>query len=606
MQEVHPPLQVGTVIRGRYVVEDVLGKGGFGAVYLVTDRRNKQKLFVLKEVPKPGWKERFQFAFDSMVFRRPDHITLPHVYQVFNDSKHDRAFMLMDYIEGPNLETLRLGQPEQRFPLLQVMSLIAPIVDAVTHLHTQRHPIIHGNIKPSNIIIRKEGGAAVLVGFSLVKEAATDTTLTFDRYGSPGYKAPEYHSGVTDPRTDMYALGAVLYTLLTGSIPAGALYRVRHLVEKKPDPLISMNQIAPDIPTGIASTIHRALSIDRNDRYSTVDRFWNALWQEPIYSSMVQHTWEQLIAPSTEGNGDLDTKLREEEATEDWDAPPTEEKRELDDNLTEEEAMEDWDAPPTVDRKELDADPPLRPIAESGVVALAEETPIMLLDASPLWQQVTEPGITSIDPAHESILSEEVKRPITAPLQEQQQSNHSSKPRKIFLFSLFLLVTLLLSIGVGTSLLFFTANHQRPISAIPTPAGQLKPTLPATASPNAQVTVTPSPAATIYPKVAASYHGTISDIAANLSTQMSLSDIQQQQGNIRGNITGLRWIGSFQGSIDTGKHIQFSVTGNVGQATLTFDGNMQSDGNIGGTYCSSPNQAGDCSDYGIWSVAPVA
>ena len=130
------------------------------------------------------------------------------------------------------------------------MTLIAPIVNAVTHLHTQRHPIIHGDIKPSNIIMRKDGATAVLVGFSLVKEAVTNRTLTFDRYHAPGYKAPEQYSGVTDPRTDIYALGAVLYTLLTGSIPAGALYRVRHLVEKKPDPLISMNQTSTEYSNG--------------------------------------------------------------------------------------------------------------------------------------------------------------------------------------------------------------------------------------------------------------------------------------------------------------------------------------------------------------------
>jgi hypothetical protein len=365
-----------------------------------------------------------------------------------------------------------------------------------------------------------------------------------------------------------------------------------------------MDKIASDISAGIADAIHRAMSIDRNDRYATVEQFWNALWQEPVYNPMVQHTWEQLSMPSAEGNGEPDADLMEENATELVNISPTEEKREPDVSLTEEDATEDWDVIPTKEKREVDADPPLPPIAESVVAALAEEAPITLLDASPLWQQVTEPGITSIDPAHESVLSEEVKGPITAPLQEQQQSDHSRKPRKIFLFSLVLLAPLLLTIGVGTSLWFYTANHQPPISALPTPAGQLKPTLPATASPNAQVTVTPSPAATIYPKVATSYHGTISDIAANLSTQMSLSDIQQQQGNIRGNITGLRWIGSFQGSIDTGKHIQFSVTGNVGQATLTFEGNLLSDGSIAGTYCSM-NMAGDCSDYGIWSLVPV-
>jgi serine/threonine protein kinase len=294
MQKVHTPLQVGTMIRGRYVIENVLSKKSSGPVYLVRDRRNKQKLFILKELPKPGWKDHFRFMLDSVVFTDLEHPTLPHVYEVFTVDKLDRAFMLMDYIEGPNLEMLRLAQPEQRFSSLQVMTSIVPVVEAVAYLHSQDHPIIHKHIKPSNIIVCKNGAAAVLVGFDLVNKAATDSTLTFDRYGTPGFKAPEQYSGKTDLRTDIYALGAVLYTLLTGFVPASALYRVRRLVEKKPDPLFSMNQIAPDIPTGIASAIYRAMSLHRNDRYSTVEEFWNALWQVSIIAPIVQPTWEQV------------------------------------------------------------------------------------------------------------------------------------------------------------------------------------------------------------------------------------------------------------------------------------------------------------------------
>src|SRR2546421_2301745 len=261
MQEVHSPLQPGTTIRGRYVVEDILGNRSFSSIYLVRDQRNNQKHFVLKEVPDPGWKDRFPISFGPKWFKRLEHPALPHIYQIFNDGRNNRAFMLVDYIEGLNLEILQQGRPERLFPLIQVVSLIAPIMNAVTHLHSQRHPVIHGDIKPSNIIVRKEGGLPVLVGFSLVKEVATDTTLTFDRYRAPGYKAPEQYSGATDPRTDIYALGAVLYTLLTGSVPASALYRARHLSEKKPDPLYPMDKIASDITVDLASVIHRAMSI---------------------------------------------------------------------------------------------------------------------------------------------------------------------------------------------------------------------------------------------------------------------------------------------------------------------------------------------------------
>jgi len=566
------------------VVEDVLGKRSFGAVYLVKDRRSKQKLFILKVVPKPGWKDSFQFVSDSVVFTELDHPALPHVFKVFTVDKFDRAFMLMDYIEGPNLETLRLAQPEQRFSSLQVMTSIVPIVEAVTYLHSQDHPIIHGDIKPSNIIVRKDGAAAVLVGFSLLKEVATDLTLTFDRYGTPGFKAPEQYGGVTDLRTDIYALGAVLYTLLTGSVPAGALYRVRCLVEKKLDPLFSMNHIVPDIPTGIASAIHCAMSIDRSDRYSTVEQFWNALWQVSTIAPIVRPTWEQVEQPRAGKGKELD-------------ATPT---------------VEDTTMPMvaiTIEaRRELDADPNLQQITMPMVAIPTEEATV--LNANPSWQQPLEPVGASADPedladpAHQPVLSEEDKKPSTVPLQKQPRSYQFKKPGKSFFILLVLLVTLLISIGGGASLLFYTAGSHQHIAALSSSAHKFKARPPTTSSPNPKVTVTPSFGATIYPKVAASYNGTIFDIAVNVSTKLSLTDIQQQQENIHGNIAGLHLNSPFQGFVDSAKHIQFSVTGNVGQATLTFEGNMRSDGSIAGTYCNM-NQAVHCSDYGIWSAAPV-
>jgi len=305
MQELHTNLQPGTVIQRRYAVEDVPGKGRSGAVYLVRDLRGKRNLFVLKEVARPGSKEGHQIAFASRMFKRLDHPALPGVYQVFKDGRRGPVYMLMDYIEGPNVEILQQGQPEWRFSLSQAISLIAPIMRAVTCLHGQRYPIIHGDIKPSNIIVRKENAAPVLVGFSLVEENDTGSIAT----AVHGYRAPEQYSGKIDPRTDIYALGAVLYTLLSGTVPADALNRLTQLGRKEPDPLLPLKQILPDVAPTIASAIHRAMSIRINDRYSTVEQFWNGLWQEPIFTPLVQvqQTWEPVAAPPAEGNGESDT-----------------------------------------------------------------------------------------------------------------------------------------------------------------------------------------------------------------------------------------------------------------------------------------------------------
>src|SRR6266852_9691992 len=123
VQDVHAILPLGTVIGDRYNVIALLGKGGFGAVYLVRDQRVRGNLFALKEMIDTSKQERARFAFECELLKRVDHSALPRVYRVFDDDKNNRAYMLMDYIEGPNLETLRQKQPDRRFSLSQVMSM---------------------------------------------------------------------------------------------------------------------------------------------------------------------------------------------------------------------------------------------------------------------------------------------------------------------------------------------------------------------------------------------------------------------------------------------------------------------------------------------------
>src|SRR5947207_12840397 len=100
--------------------------------------------------------------------------------------------MLMDYVEGPNLETLRHIKPEQRFSLPVITAILAPIVDAIEYLHQQYPPIIHRDIKPSNIIVPIVGEKTILVDFGIAKEYDTQGTTSAVRHCSPGYGAPEH------------------------------------------------------------------------------------------------------------------------------------------------------------------------------------------------------------------------------------------------------------------------------------------------------------------------------------------------------------------------------------------------------------------------------
>ncbi|GCE18525.1 serine/threonine protein kinase [Dictyobacter kobayashii] len=272
-------LPIGATIQDqsgeRYLIENLLGQGGFSAVYLVRERRSRQKRYALKEMIDPDNQERGQLTFEAGLLRRLSHRSLPRVYQVFEDTSLNRIYMLMDYIQGKDLEQLRREQPEKRFSLALTLTLLTPIVDALTYLHTQEAPIVHRDIKPSNIIVPMGTGEAMLVDFGLAKEYVEDKTTSVFRYGTPGYAAPEQYGQGTNIRTDIYALGATIYTLLTGKVPTDALTRTMSQTET--DPLLPADQVCSSVAGSVSRIIEKAMSLRVEDRYNSVEEFWQAL-----------------------------------------------------------------------------------------------------------------------------------------------------------------------------------------------------------------------------------------------------------------------------------------------------------------------------------------
>ena len=273
LQKTQIILPVGSVVRNvngdRYTVEELLGQGGSSAVYLVQDRRNKQDHFALKELIDPDRAARTHFAFEAEVLMRLDHEALPHVYRVFENERLKRVYILMDYIEGKDLEVLRKEQPDERFSLQFVLASLSPIVAALSYLHHREPPIVPRDIKPGNIVVPIKGGDAMLVDFGIAKEQTNDGTTTVIRRGTPGYAALEQYGGGTNIRTDVYGFAATLYTLLTGTVPIDALTRVGGN-----DPLQPAHELVPTLPLGVSEAIRRGLSIVRDDRFATVEELW--------------------------------------------------------------------------------------------------------------------------------------------------------------------------------------------------------------------------------------------------------------------------------------------------------------------------------------------
>jgi hypothetical protein len=144
----------------------------------------------------------------------------------------------------------------------------------------------------------------------------------------------------------------------------------------------------------------------------------------------------------------------------------------------------------------------------------------------------------------------------------------------------------------GDIIIYDVKAISNPPSTVATPQSSCVPTSRATAS-------------TAHPNLVKQYTGKIYDVATGITTSMSLTGIQQQQGGICGYFSGLARNGSFKGTISAAKQIQFIVTSDTGQVTFSFDGLVRPNGGIAGTYCSPARSSEKCSDYGVWSLSPA-
>src|SRR5260370_6006699 len=135
MQQVTGIRSPGLIVHDRYAVEELLGRGGCGAVYRVRDQKVPGQLFALKEIADPSRQDRNRLIHEWKLLQQLHHPALPRVYRVFDNEQGDRAYLLMEYIEGTNLEILRRPQPQNSFSLPSDFIIIAPIFDPLASLH---------------------------------------------------------------------------------------------------------------------------------------------------------------------------------------------------------------------------------------------------------------------------------------------------------------------------------------------------------------------------------------------------------------------------------------------------------------------------------------
>lgn len=288
------PLQTGQVFNNRYRIVKLLGQGGFGAVYRAWDS-NLNKPCALKENMDVSPEAQRQFTREATVLANLSHPNLPRVTDHFILPGQGQ-YLVMDFVEGDDLASI----VRQRGPVPpeQAITWALQVADALSYLHTRQPPVVHRDIKPANIRITPDG-RAMLVDFGLVKiyNAQLRTTMGA-RAVTPGYAPPEqYGHGSTDARSDLYALGATLYNILTGQDPLESVQRMSG-AQMRP-----VNQINPRINPAIAAAVERAMRLDPNQRFQTVAEFKAALSAPaaPVFVKPVPEVYAQPVvrAPVT-------------------------------------------------------------------------------------------------------------------------------------------------------------------------------------------------------------------------------------------------------------------------------------------------------------------
>jgi serine/threonine protein kinase len=273
-------LKDGTILRGRYRLNNIVGQGGMGNVYQAEDLRLPGRLCAIKEVqPEPNAsteirkQEQAQFLREASLLARLDHPNLPKVSDFFTEGEHE--YLVMDYVPGMDLKEL-IDNSRAQGKLLKlpvVMDWAQQIIDALGYLHRQAPQILHRDIKPANIKLTPDNRIKV-VDFGLAKLIAGDDSRTItviQGRGTAYYTPLEQYGGEsehTDVRSDIYALGATLYHLLSGHPPPEAKERFLN-----PEAMQSLDSINNQVNRDLADAIDWALEMHPDNRPTSVEEF---------------------------------------------------------------------------------------------------------------------------------------------------------------------------------------------------------------------------------------------------------------------------------------------------------------------------------------------
>lgn len=264
-------LEAGHTLAGRYVIESVLGRGGMGSVYLAHMTALGKKPVAIKEmrfqVARPEFHPQAieQFHREAQFLARLEHPNLVDVTDFFEEE--GRHYLVMSYIGGKTLLQL-LQQRKGAFTVEKVLDWGLQLCAVLDYLHSQKPPILFRDLKPANIMLDNHGKIRLIdFGIARVFEEEGVTATFLQGVGSAGYAPLEQYQGAggTDPRSDIYSLGATLYHLLTNRQPPSPAELVS---EGKEIP--SPRTWNPTLPPALEQVLMRMLRLRKDERYPAI------------------------------------------------------------------------------------------------------------------------------------------------------------------------------------------------------------------------------------------------------------------------------------------------------------------------------------------------
>jgi serine/threonine protein kinase, bacterial len=256
----------------RYLIVRKLAQGGQSAVYLAMDTADGQRR-AIKEMSESQISPQQRngavndFLREASILMRLSHPGLCRVFNNFFEGR--KVFLVMEYVEGHNLEDEMIGQGR---PLnwQDVTRWGIALAEVLAYLHSQDPPVIYRDLKPANVMLTPQG-TLKLIDFGIARQLFPQRQVDTARLGTDGYAPLEQYNGRSEPRSDLYALGASLYHLLTGRVPEAAPMRYSgHMLT----PVRTLNAAVPE---PVDRVIQQAMRLNAQERFPTAAAIWQAL-----------------------------------------------------------------------------------------------------------------------------------------------------------------------------------------------------------------------------------------------------------------------------------------------------------------------------------------